>query len=370
MITQNILVVDDTADIRALLRMHLESWGFYVLEATNGESCLAAVALNTPDLILLDHHMPGMEGLDVLGRLRKAGIATPVVMLTADPTQTVAVRGFLAGADDFLSKPFDPDYLELVIRRTLRRREQSAKLRETEVALAAELLSAQLKDRLLINLNHETGTLIHQLGNYLEFMDDCLTQHNPSEAQRFLSKAHAVLGNLDRLFNRLSRLAKLESGSVEFRPVSTPFSRLVAGVLDRFVEPVAANQIDLICQDIFDVEMWVDVEWLHIALVELLDNAVRLTPKEGRIELKGAVNVDRVTLTITDSGPGIPGAELETIFFPFTESTRTSCNTGGIGLGLAIAKQVIVRHGGMIHAGHNPNGGAAMTVVLPVVAGI
>jgi two-component system response regulator MprA len=109
----HVLVVDDDPSVRALLRDVLELEGHVVTLAPDGYAALRAVAAERPDCVLLDVRMPGMDGHEVLGRLRARadGLELPVVMLTAAADDATAWRGWSGGVDHLLAKPFDAEEL-------------------------------------------------------------------------------------------------------------------------------------------------------------------------------------------------------------------------------------------------------------------
>lgn len=115
-----VLVVDDEPRILRFVRAELESAGFRVLTASNGFAALDAVNLEAPDLVVLDVIMPGLDGFEVLKRLRNQS-SVPVILLTARGSDADKVRGLDLGADDYLTKPFSPDELSARVRAVLRR---------------------------------------------------------------------------------------------------------------------------------------------------------------------------------------------------------------------------------------------------------
>ena len=161
-----ILVVDDDAPIRRMLERTLTAEGYAVESAADGGGALAAVERAVPDLVVLDVAMPGVDGLSVCRRLRRAGLSLPVLLLTARDAVSDRVAGLDAGADDYLVKPFAPEELLARVRALLRRgsepaevlafddlvfdvRTRSARRGESEIHLSAR--EAELLELLLRN---------------------------------------------------------------------------------------------------------------------------------------------------------------------------------------------------------------------------
>src|SRR5467141_547286 len=139
-----ILIVDDESKNRKLLEIMLAPEGFVLETAESGEEALAMVALQSPDLILLDVMMPGMDGYEVAGKI-KANPATkniPVIMLTALDDRNARMLGLSAGAEDFLTKPVDRAELCVRVRNLLRLKTYDNKLRTAHAALAVALAEA------------------------------------------------------------------------------------------------------------------------------------------------------------------------------------------------------------------------------------
>jgi DNA-binding response OmpR family regulator len=118
---KRILVIEDAPDLADGLRANLEVEGYDVTVAHTGEEGLVAARRSTPDLVLLDVMLPGIDGYQVLARLRQASIDTPVLILTARGEEVDKVRGFRTGADDYVTKPFGVLELLLRIKALLRR---------------------------------------------------------------------------------------------------------------------------------------------------------------------------------------------------------------------------------------------------------
>jgi len=133
-----VLVVDDEPLNLDLLEQELAELGYAVSKAGSGPAALDRIAAGSPNLVLLDYQMPGMNGIEVLAEIKKKQPALPVIMITAYGTIERAVEAIKAGADDFVTKPFDPEHLALVVKKAL----DQARLR-SEV----ELLSQEIAGR-------------------------------------------------------------------------------------------------------------------------------------------------------------------------------------------------------------------------------
>jgi DNA-binding response OmpR family regulator len=119
-----VLVADDEEDIRALVAFRLERAGYEVITAADGEEALTLATTRLPDLVVLDMMMPKATGLEVTRSLRELDETKeiPVILLTARAQEADVARGFEAGADDYVKKPFSPQDLQLRVQTLLERR--------------------------------------------------------------------------------------------------------------------------------------------------------------------------------------------------------------------------------------------------------
>ena len=123
---KTILVVDDERNIVELVRLYLEKEGFNVVAASDGEQALAQYERHAPDLVVLDLMLPKMDGFEVCRELRRRG-DTPILMLTARSEDVDAIVGLELGADDYVTKPFNPRALVARVKAILRRTDVTAK---------------------------------------------------------------------------------------------------------------------------------------------------------------------------------------------------------------------------------------------------
>ena len=143
-----ILVVDDDADIRAVLKDRLDSLNYQVFEASCGREALDLLASQDVQMVLLDVVMPDMDGLAVLSEIRKRGLDVTVLMITAFATIERAVQAMKHGAYDFIPKPFEPDHIALIVAKALER--------ET-LKRGLEILTEELDDRHRLVIGQSTA---------------------------------------------------------------------------------------------------------------------------------------------------------------------------------------------------------------------
>lgn len=118
---RTILVVDDDPDILRLMAMRLRAAGYDTISVSNGEAALAHIALNSPDLVITDLRMPGMDGMSLFNAIRSIKPNIPVIIVTAHGSQVEALNAIQRGVFDFLTKPFDNKYLLQQIESALRK---------------------------------------------------------------------------------------------------------------------------------------------------------------------------------------------------------------------------------------------------------
>src|SRR2546422_8974654 len=168
--TPIVLVVDDVPANRELLEGHLDDLGYDVRQARDGVEALEAVAAEEPDLVLLDIDMPRLDGISVCERLKSHPTRRliPIVILTASNDRGTRLRGIAAGADDFLSKPFDAKELLVRARVLLRQRALNLRLDATEGVLFALARAVEARDRYTIHHAERVGRYAEAIGAALD----------------------------------------------------------------------------------------------------------------------------------------------------------------------------------------------------------
>ena len=222
--------------------------------------------------------------------------------------------------------------------------------------------------QLVAQVSHDLRTPLASMQGYIETLKLRRDRLDPEEQERFLTIALQEGQRLGRLVDELFELAALEAREKQPVPEPFPLAELVHDVVHKHVPKAEKESVVLTVTG--DPEMplaFADLAMTERVLDNLIGNAIAYTPEGGQITIEfGEVN-GQPEVSVRDSGPGIPAADLPHIFEPFYRG-----NTGGesahAGLGLAIARRIMSLQGGDIRAQNGPRGGACFTIRVPVPA--
>ncbi|HEX2087751.1 MAG TPA: ATP-binding protein [Solirubrobacteraceae bacterium] len=232
-------------------------------------------------------------------------------------------------------------------------------------AMAAELAEVDRHRRdLVANVSHELRTPISALQAKLENVADGVEPADPETIRTMLAQVE----RLGRLVTQLLDLSRLESRAV---PLDVrPFP--IRDVLERVAREArlhAPGDVALAVEAPDGLLVGGDPERVHQVVVNLVENAVRHSPRPGRVALRAAAAGERVRIEVADQGPGIPDAEADRVFDRFYRADAArSADGGGAGLGLAIARWIVDLHGGDIRVERAQPSGCRMVVELPAAA--
>ena len=218
------------------------------------------------------------------------------------------------------------------------------------------------------NVSHELRTPLTAVRGYVEALLD--GGADAASARRFLEIISRHTLRMERLVRDLLRLARLDAGQEPRENVACSVSALFNGVESDLLTSLEARQVHVDYQVAADAQtVHGDPAALHDLLRNLLENAVNYSPEGGTVTMAAERKGDGMTITVADSGPGIPESDLPRIFERFYRvdkaRSRRDRDPGGTGLGLAIVKHLAELHGGRVSAANRPPGGAIFTVVLP-----
>ncbi len=366
-----ILLVDDNADMRDYLaRLLSKHW--HIKAANNGAAALAAIGEQPPDLVLTDVMMPGMDGFQLLSALRAnpktKGI--PIILLSARAGEEAAIEGLQAGADDYLIKPFSARELVTRVRSHL----QMSRLRQ-------ELSSNRMKDEFLATVTHELHAPLVSILGWTRLLRS--SQLDRATALRALDTIQRSAKNQAKLIENLLDISTIISGKVCLNRQPVKLTPIIEEVINTIKPNAKAKGIYIVetlhTQTLHietlhttslhrDISVLGDSMRLQQIITNLLDNAIKFTHSGGRVEVRLDTVDSWATIQVKDTGIGISADFLPHVFERFTQAEVPSRHLpGGLGLGLAIARQLVELHGGTIEAAsEGERRGATFTVKLPL----
>jgi len=360
-----ILVVDDDEIIRKLLRRVLERSAFIVDEADSGEDAIKCVQENTPDLILLDVMMDGIDGFNTCRQAKDITGMTevPIIFVTGRSDTGSIVEGLDAGGSDYITKPINRHEALARIRNHLKMR----KLMHFQNEFIAGLKRANLaKNRIIGVASHDLRNPIASIRGLSEF----LTELGPlnDEQKEIASTIQSTSDSMLHLVDELLDLSVIESGEERSEMQPHSIRDLVSSSLNiyQFTANKKEIRLKLIEEGEFSDLLMLDKMQFRRLIDNLLSNAVKYSPMGSNILLKIKQSEQVLQISVEDEGPGIPVNEMHKLFTDFGKtSVQPTGNETSTGLGLSICKKIAEAHRGKVYAENRTDRiGARFTVEL------
>jgi two-component system sensor histidine kinase/response regulator len=345
-------VDDDPIDIANLQR--LLGRDYDLRTATRGEQALEIAAEFGPDIILLDSMMPGLDGGEVCRHVRADAALrhTKIIMVSGRSLVSERVQAYQAGADDYITKPFDKDELLAKIRVYLR-------LKSVE-----EL--DQFKSNVLTLLSHEARTPLNSLLGPAEMLTS-EEQMDAEERKLLIEMVYSAAKRLHRFFENVMLLSSLKSGKWQFNPAPTGLCDLVREAIAEVTTQAVERNVEI--EEIFagSPSACLDREQIKRTLKAILENAIRFSPPGASVRVCVSGDGAEACVSVTDRGKGIDADYLPYVFEELSDPDIDH-HSQGQGLSLAIARQVVLQHNGTISAESTKGAGATFTIRLPAAA--
>jgi two-component system sensor histidine kinase/response regulator len=365
-----VLVVDDDAANRDVLSRRLTWQGHSVTTASNGSDALNLMRETAFDLVLLDIMMPDMDGYEVLGHIKadERLLHIPVIMISALNELQSVVRCIEAGAEDYLSKPFNPILLKARIDSCLEKK----RCRDRETALFEQLQAnykrlqevEKLRDDMRNMIIHDLRTPLTALIVGVEMLeqDASLDEMQHELVTIAVGGGKTLLG----MINDLLDVEKMEAGSTQLQYEELSADALVAHALDQVSSLALDGHNTLITEIASGLPAFAgDRNKLSRTLVNLIGNAIKFT-QGGTVTIAVTQEDDQtIRFSIRDTGEGIPSDAFERIFEKFGQLDSRRVGTG---LGLAFCKLAVEAHGGRIQVESTPGLGSTFSFTIPLGA--
>ncbi len=347
----NILVADDEKTTRELLARALLSKGFTVETASNGAEALEKIQEQPFDMLITDLLMPNIVGMELIQKARQILPDLIVIVITGHATLETAIQALKQGAYDYITKPFEPEFIIPVIERGLEKLHLRQKNAELEQITKKLQEIEQIKSDLLDTITHEFSTPIAIIKAYIDmFLDGHFDTSNPRHIDSLRSIRSAVV-RLERLVMNLLTLSLGKGQSLELKKEKIFIQDIISNAMSQLNEDITKKNINVILNiepHLPPVEA--DPSKLSIAVLNLLDNAVKFNKTGGIIRISASqLKSKSIGVAISDTGIGIPEEKIEEIYSPFTQVDMSSTREHqGTGLGLTVAKTIIEAHNGKI----------------------
>ncbi len=364
-----ILVVDDDNNLRETLVDLLEIEGYKVYQAGTAAECLDICSSEFFNVILMDYNLPDEKGLDLIRKIRSFNQDTQIIMITAYASLNAIMEAMQESVYDFLIKPVDFDYLKRTINRAL----DKYFLEQSNKELLAQLKKRNVDLDRLNNMKSKFFSIVsHDLSNSLMTLkmsfDMLKKKLSPDEDQQkkmmFMDES---ISQIEHLIKDLVDWAAIEKGKLRIEKSRFELTGSLQKTAAIFEAKAQKRNIRVTFESVGDIPVFADEKRIRQVISNLLENAVRHTPDNGQISIIiSKIDEKNAKVSVTDSGDGIEPEQAPNLFTSFMQ-IGDKARVGRLGLGLSIAKDIILNHEGRIWAHSEGLGkGAAFNFTLPI----
>lgn len=368
--TLRVLVTDDEVGMRLGVARTLRDFRvslpeldgdvrFDVDVAETGEAALEKIAQSPPQILLLDHKLPGLSGMEVLDRLHATFPDLLTVMITAYASIETAVSATKRGAYDFLAKPFTPEEL----RGTVRKAASHYLLMQRARRLAEE--KRQVRFQFISVLAHELKSPLNAIEGYLQIIRDRSAGEDPAVYERMLDRSLHRIEGMRKMILDLLDLTRIESGQKRREIREVDVVAAAESALELALPDARERGITLELHARPPIVHRGDPGEIDIILNNLVSNAVKYNRDGGRVDVTLDKEGDRCRITVADTGIGMTSEECARLFNDFVRiKNRKTRDIPGSGLGLSIVRKLAALYRGEATVESVPDAGTTFRVCL------
>jgi len=341
-----VLIVDDNEDNVDLAEQILED-DYDICTAESGEACIEVAVKESPDVIILDVQMPGMDGYETLEKMQTMDECKdiPVIFLSARYRDVDRViHGLELGALDYITKPVDDDLLQAKVRVAMR------------IKRAEDLVRKQRQDLFVANqdlkgfaysASHDLRAPLRHINNYIDALNEDYGKDLPEDAQFMMQRIASSSAQMNNLIEDLLSFSRATAAEVVKSKVN--MTELAQKELAKLQKEEPDREVEVHVQEGLNVEA--DANMMAIVMHNLLGNAWKYTKKtkQATIEIGFEKDSQKCVYFVKDNGAGFDMAYEDKLFKPFSR-LHTEEDFEGNGIGLATVQRIIEKHGGSIKA--------------------
>ena len=328
---------------------------------------LAHMQREDHDLCLVDYRLGANSGIDLLKEARQEGYRRPIIVLTGASGDDIDIQALQAGADDYITKEMlQGDLLHRLIRYAIERRkveqERERLVREQIIRDEREARRKEFTSMVV----HELKTPLSSLKGYSQLIGRRCERADDKQGMDLAARMDSQVVRLTSLIDDLLDINRMEGGKLQLRESEFAFDELVDEVVTDL--QLTTEQPQIVREGSTGATIWGDRERISQVLTNLLTNAIKYAPESETILVKLATDTQSVMACVQDFGPGIPKEYQSRIFEPFYRVEQMSiASPKGLGLGLAIAADLIERHHGRLWVESEEGEGATFCFTLPLL---
>jgi signal transduction histidine kinase len=327
---------------------------------------LVCLDVETPSLVLLELNLPDSHGAETFRRILQKAPNVPVVILSGQDDEALALKAVHMGVQDYLVKG---DITSKQLGRALRYAvERQGLLRSLEITRKQQL---EFKNQFLSHVSHELRTPLTCIHQYVTLLLDGLAGPMAPDQTDHLKTVLKSVNQLHAMIRDLLVATHADSGKLRIEPRCIDIGKLIQQAVAMMRSTAAEKQVGL--EAVLDPNIplvYADPDRTLEVLINLIDNGIKFTPRDGWVVVKASmVETDptAVYLSVIDSGRGIPAESLPKVFERlYQDPNAVDGNRAGLGLGLYIAKEIVTLHGGRMWVASQPGSGSTFSFTLPL----
>ena len=366
--TTNVLLIEDNPGDADLVRLRLiESKSPVNVNSVERLSDgLASLAESRPSVVLLDLNLPDSHGAETFRKVLEKAPGVPVVILSGQDDEALAIKALHQGAQDYLVKgAITSAELDRAMRYAV---ERQALSRSLEMSRKQQL---EFKNQFPSHVSHELRTPLTCIHQYVTLLRDGLAGEMTEEQRGHLGTILKSVNQLGRMVRDLLEATRAESGKLRIEPRCVSLGDLIRSAVSILRGMAREKQVGLeVGVDVRVPFLYGDPDRILEVLINLMENGIKFTPSGGAVTVQACLvetDPDFVYVSVADTGCGI-APEAKALIFErlYQDPNAVDNHRKGLGLGLFIAKEIVGLHGGRIWVPSEPGHGSTFTFTLPI----